>query len=228
MKLVVTKGPEKYWKRKRGEIEPQAGPSGTSQQGLKEEEEIVEEQLDERVELESMVVEEPEMERLDVPSEVVEAEEEVHEEDGTIPDREIQELRLEEDPSRAPRRRNFSPITFDIPSEPEIGGGPIRDSRSAWQSSRGNPANRCFRIRTTPYERSRDIESAQGRIIERQRTPEDMRAERRQHWQVKLAELVSYMQGYTAAQGRALTPEELKRECREGTELGSELDKIPD
>ncbi|KAL7641010.1 UNVERIFIED_CONTAM: hypothetical protein RMT77_008147 [Armadillidium vulgare] len=132
-----------------------------------------------------------------------------------IPNRELQELHLGEDPLWVSRRRNFSPISFDILSEPEMVGGPIRDSRSGWQSSRGNPANRSSRIRTTPYERSGNIGSTQSRTVGRQRTLEDTRMERRQHWQAKLDELVSYMQGFTAAQGQALTQEELRRECRE-------------
>ncbi|KAB7501665.1 hypothetical protein Anas_13865 [Armadillidium nasatum] len=147
----------------RGEIEPQAGPSGISQQGLNEGEEIVEEQLAEREELESMVVEEPEMERLVVPSEVVEAEEEVQkediggevqEEDGTTPDREMRELSIEEGSSRTSRKRNFSPISFPSSVEPAWGVGPMRNREVGWRTSRGNPANRCSRKRVTPYERS--------------------------------------------------------------------------
>ncbi|RXG58131.1 hypothetical protein Avbf_13589 [Armadillidium vulgare] len=155
----------------------QAGPSESRNQEPVEELERLEEGLDRPEKLENMIVVAEEMAMGSGIREITQKEGII------IPNRELQELHLGEDPLRVSRRRNFSPISFDIPSEPEMGGGPIRDSRSGWQSSRGNPANRCSRIRTTPYERSVNIGSTQSRTVGRQRTLEDTRVERRRHWQ---------------------------------------------
>ncbi|RXG52753.1 hypothetical protein Avbf_07299 [Armadillidium vulgare] len=122
----------------------QAGPSESRNQDHVEELERLEEGLDRPERLENMIVVAEEMAMGSGIREITQ------EEGIIIPNRELQELHLGEDPLRVSRRRNFSPISFDILSEPEMGGGPIRDSRSGWQSSRGNPANRCSRIRTTP------------------------------------------------------------------------------
>lgn len=126
----------------------------------------------------------------------------------------MRELRLE-NTSRASRRRNFSPIMFKVPSKPEVGGGPIRDGRAGWQSSRGNPANRCSRIRTTPYGRSLVVGPAQDRTTGRRGVPDDLRNEMEKNWQVKLTELISYMQGFAAARGPELTQGEVRRKLRE-------------
>ncbi|RXG52501.1 hypothetical protein Avbf_11888 [Armadillidium vulgare] len=130
------------------DVGAQAGPSESRNQEPVEELERLEEGLDRPEKLENMIVVAEEMAMGSGIREITQ------EEGVFIPNREMQELHLGEDPLGVSRRRNFSPISFDIPSEPEMGGGPIRDSRSGWQSSRGNPANRCSRIRTTPYERS--------------------------------------------------------------------------
>ncbi|RXG68662.1 hypothetical protein Avbf_00884 [Armadillidium vulgare] len=114
----------------------QAGPSESRNQEPVEELERLEGGLDRPGKLENMIVVAEEMAMGSGIREITQ------EEGVFIPNREMQELHLGEDPLRVSRRRNFSPISFDIPSEPEMGGGPIRDSRSGWQSSRGNPANR--------------------------------------------------------------------------------------